>query len=45
VLRRKSGCEEKIFMCDIWNVYFSESVIDPVLKSVAEKLLVEIVTD
>jgi hypothetical protein len=30
---------------DNWSVYLSESVIVPVLKSVARKRIVEIVTD
>jgi hypothetical protein len=32
-------------MCDMWSAYFSESVIVPVLKSVARKRLVEIAID
>jgi hypothetical protein len=32
-------------MYDIWIVYFSETVIAPVLKSIARKRLVEIIID
>jgi hypothetical protein len=32
-------------MCDIWSVYFSETVILPVLKPVVRKRLVETVED